>query len=144
MIKKLSLISFMIIYGASQACAINVLQENATLRGQLNNLSNKQQKENRKNILYYKGRSSYSGIYKGGYTSYPSNANFEQKNIYEKKGVKFKIDTQKQEEKLKEIQSQEKDVKSIAPVETEKTVVKDKKTENESSSKSANHNDDAE
>ena len=134
----------MIIYGASQACAINVLQENATLRGQLNNLSNKQQEENRKNILYYKGRSSYIGIYKGAYTSYPSNSSFEQKNIYEKKGIKFKIDTQKQEEKLKEIKLQEKENKSSVLVEKEKNVEESNKIENKTLTQQANHNDDAE
>ncbi len=96
------------IYGATSACAINVLQENAALRLQLNNLSNKQQNENRRNILYYRGRSSYSGIVKTPYSSYSQHSKFEQKNIYEKKGVKFKIDTQKQEEKLKEFKENEK------------------------------------
>lgn len=145
MIKKLSLIVFLIVYSTTQASAINVLQENAVLRKQLNIECYKQQKENKKNILYYKGRSSYSGIDRTTLgKSYPRTNISSEKNIYEKKGVKFKIDTLKQEEKLKEIQSQEKDIKSITPVEVEKPVVENKNTENKSFSKSANHNDDAE
>lgn len=90
-------------YCATQVCAINVLQENATLKKQLNQLSTKQQKENRKNILYYKERSSYSGIDRTNYSS--TNFSSQEKNIYEKKGVKFKINTEKQTQKLKEAQA---------------------------------------
>lgn len=146
MIKQIILIVFLIIYGANSACAINVLQENATLRTQLNSLSNKQQKENQKNILYYKGRSSYSGIDKRPYFSSSKNSNFEQKNIYEKKGVKFKLDTQKQEEKLKEIQEQEKtNTQTITPVEN-KSTVETTKTDSKIKSEQSKlkHNEDAE
>ena len=144
MIKKIVLLFFVFCISALKSSALNVIQENVVLRKQLNAQSYKQQKENKKQILYYKGISSYSGIIRTIGGAYSTKNVSNEKNIYEKKGVKFKIDTKKQEEKLKEIQEQEKDIKSITPVEVEKPVVENKKTENKSFSKSANHNDDAE
>ena len=144
MIKKVVLLFFVFCISALKSSALNVIQENVVLRKQLNAQSYKQQKENKKQILYYKGISSYSGISRTIGGAYSTKNVSNEKNIYEKKGVKFKIDTKKQEEKLKEIQEQEKDIKLITPVEVEKPVVENKKIENKSFSKSANHNDDAE
>ena len=123
---------------------INVLQENATLKRELHSLSSKQQKENRKNILYYRGLSSYSGIDRTNSASFKYKNSSSEKNIYEKKGIKFKLNTEKQEEKLKEIQSQEKEnkekitptIENIPPVQEKKEKAKPQKQDN--------HNRDAE
>lgn len=147
MIKKLSLVVLIFCISALQSSALNVIQENATLRKQLNSLSSTQQKENRKNILYYKGRSSYIGIDKSSYSSSFSYQDVEQKNIYEKKGVKFKVNSQKQEEKLKEIQEQEKTNVQVDVSGAEHSVEKSKVEMNfktELQKNNASHNSDAE
>ena len=84
MFKVLSLSFLIVLVCSNSSLALNVLQENATLRGQLNSLSSQQQAENRKNLLYYKGRSSYVGIDKGYYRSY-SSSSYQKENLYEKK-----------------------------------------------------------
>ena len=132
------------IYCTTQASAINVLQENATLRGQLSQLSSKQKTENRKNILYYRGLSSYSGIDRASSSYY--NSDLPQSDIYVKKGVKFKVDVQKQEQKLKEIQEQEKtEIKTVATVEEKPKEENSKIEENTTQpSQKSSHNTDAE
>ena len=141
MIKKISLLSLFFIYCSTPVWAINVLQENATLRRELNNLSSQQQNENLKNIKYYSGLSSYSGIEKSHYSS--NKYSNSQKNIYTKKGVKFKIDKERQEQLLKELQEQEKTLAQPEEIITEKKTEEKIKPEKQPQKKS-NHNHDAE
>ena len=128
------------------------MQENATLRRELNSLSAQQQKENLKNIRYYNGRSSYCGIDKTHHSS--SKYSSSQKNVYTKKGVKFKIDKEKQEQRLKEaqelaqqvekeLQEQEKTLAQPEEIITEKKTEEKTKPEKQPQKKS-NHNHDAE
>lgn len=130
-------------YCVNQAGAINVLQENVTLRRQLNSLSAGQKKENRKNILYYKGRSAYTGIDRTTPSSYSPKNSSDRKNIYEKKGIKFKIDLEKQEQKLKEIQTQENEVKQ-KNVNVDNVIKEQLQPPKTTSKKQPNHNQDAE
>ena len=141
MIKKFSLLFLFLIYCSTPVWAINVLQENATLRRELSSLSSQQQKENLKNIKYYSGRSSYCGIDKTHYSS--SKYSSSQKNIYTKKGIKFKIDKEKQEQLLKELQEQEKTLAQPEEIITEKKTEEKTKPEKQPQKKS-NHNHDAE
>ena len=131
-----------LIYCSTPVWAINVLQENATLRKELNSLSTQQQKENLKNIRYYNGRSSYCGIDRTQYSS--SKYSFSQKNIYTKKGVKFKIDKDKQEQRLKEAQDLTQQVEKEIQEKQQTQIVEIKENKNEQKTNKPSHNQDAE
>lgn len=84
------------------ASAFNAQKQHELYRSELDTLAKKQHAENQRYMLYYKGSANYTGTQDGT----PSVA-ANKKDIYAKKGVKFKVDEVKQEQKLKEVQAQE-------------------------------------
>lgn len=99
--KKFFLSIICVLLLSHHGLAFNVLQENEKYRRELNSLSGRQHAENIKHLHYYKGPVNYVG----SYSSVSSGSSSTKKDIYVKKGVKFKVDTEKQEQRLKEAQS---------------------------------------
>lgn len=100
-----------------QAFAFNALKEHSLYRSELNSLAGKQHAENQKNMLYYKGPANYT-VTQMRYSS-SSTGSSAKKDIYVKKGVKFKVDEAKQEQRLKEAKEAEsKEVKKETNVQT--------------------------
>jgi len=100
---------------APSSSAFNALNEHNKYRSELNSLADKQYSENQKYLLYYKGPANYTGA-----STRTSVSSGSKKDIYVKKGVKFKVDEAKQEQRLKEVKAaEEKDVKKETPKQTE-------------------------
>lgn len=118
MIKKAVLFFAVLIFAAPNVLAINVLLENQKFRQELSSMYEKQHAENAKNLMYYKGAPSYNG--KKQDKASASSA----KNVYEKKGVRFKVDEehlkQAEAEKQQESSKQDKSEITRTPAETKK------------------------
>lgn len=108
--KKLIFVFIFMLF-ASCANAMNVLQENKKYLLELNSTAAKQYAENPRWMMYYKGNANYTGSLSSGscratYNSKGQSAEMsaKKKALYEKKGVKFKVDEAKKEEQLKKLQ----------------------------------------
>lgn len=105
--KKFCILAISFIMLSFNAEAYNALHEHSVHKSELHKMGSKQQFENRQYIQYYKGKSDYKGSSSWAY----SPAFGKQKDIYVKKGIKYKIDPSRQEQKLKDLQ--EKDEEKI-------------------------------
>ncbi len=110
--KKTAVITLMLVFVAGCApCAfcMNVLMENQKLKNELQNTAANQSLENSKWIMYYKGKPNYAGASYGvspsavNYANTSSSSSSTKKDIYTKKGVKFKL---KNEDKIKILKEQ--------------------------------------
>lgn len=111
--KRFLMFSISLICLALPVEAYNALHEHSVHKSELHKMGTKQQIDNRQYIQYYKGKSDYRGTSSWAYS--PSSSS--NKNIYVKKGVKYKIDEAKQAEKLKELQEdKQEEIKKVETV----------------------------